>query len=315
MSSTRSTSQLTIPSARFGRYSLRARVGEGGMAEIFRAEVVSGAGELQTVALKLLKRDAPPEIAALFDFEADVMGLLHHPNLVERLEIGEVAGRRYLAMEDVFGGDLGQLLLAHQRARTAVPLPLALRVTVELLHGLAHLHRVRSASGTELGLVHGDLSPGNILLSVDGAVKLCDFGVVTATLAGGSSLPPGTAVGTLHYLSPEHATGARLGPASDLFAVGVILHELVVGYRPFQGESEEELLAQIRAARVEVPAALVEPRLARILRRALAASPKDRHASAGELAGELVRFQLDGDLQCSARQLGDHLVELLDVAG
>ncbi len=305
---------IHIPSGRFGRYALRSRVGQGGMAEVYRAEVVDDLGELRTVALKLLRPDAPPAAVQGFDFESDVMALLDHPNLVRRLEVGEAGGRRYLAMEDVFGGDLGQLLAAHREARTSVPLPIALKVAVDLLHGLACFHAARTRGGDPLGLVHGDVNPSNVFLSVDGAVKLGDFGVAFAT-RGRARETPSFSAGKLHYLSPEQALGTRVGQPSDVFAVGVILFELFVGYRPFDGADEEQVLSRIRAAKVELPQAIVDPRLARIVRRALAASPKERHATAGELCGELVRFQLDEGLFCAPASLGEHLTELLGVAG
>jgi serine/threonine-protein kinase len=305
---------IHIPSGRFGRYALLARVGQGGMAEIYRAEVVDEDGELRTVALKLLRPDAPPAAVSGFDFESDVMALLDHPNLVRRIEVGEAGGRRYLAMEDVFGGDLSHLLAAHQAARSAVPLPIALRIVIDLLHGLAAFHAARSERGDPLGLVHGDVNPSNVFLSVRGDVKLGDFGVAFATRGRSRSLP-GVTAGKLHYLSPEQALGNRVGQASDVFAVGVILFELVVGYRPFDGADEAQVLARIRAAKVDLPHALVDARLARIVRRALALAPRDRYGTAGELCGDLVRFQLDEGLWCAPPALGEHLTELLGVAG
>ncbi len=299
----------TIPSARFGAYELVARVGAGGMAEVFRARVPDGS---RTVALKLLRLDAPPEAEELFDCEADVMAFLDHPNLVHSLEVGRAGGRRYLAMEDVAGGDLGKLMRAHAVARVGVPMGVAFRVILDVLHGLAYFHRARTSLGEPLGLVHGDVNPANVFLSTTGEVKLGDFGLATATRTDALSLRPVVPrAGKLHYLSPEQVAGEKLSAATDLFAVGVILYELAVGYRPFLAAEEGKVLSQIAGGKLEIPSVLVDEELAPILKRALATSPKDRFASAGELAGELLRYQLDHGLQCSREDLGRHVSAML----
>lgn len=303
-----------IPSALFGEYRVLARVGQGGMAEIYRAEAVDQQNEIRTAILKLLRPEVSDEFVEMFDFEADIMGLLDHPNLVARLEVGRVGSRRYLAMEDVFGGDLKTLLQAHQAAQGVVPLPVALRIVVETLHGLASFHLARTRQGVALGLIHSDVNPANIFLSVDGDVKLGDFGVASATRmdAAGADLVNGVTVGKVHYLSPEQAAGEPATQASDLFSLGVVLYELALGYRPFDAPDTRALLDLIYLAKVGLPDAL-EPDLQHILRRSLTRNARDRYATAGEMCGDLVRFMLNHDLQCTRDELRDHIAIMLGV--
>lgn len=306
--------EIEIPSRRFGAYRLCARVGLGGMAEIYRAEVIREDGHLDTVILKLLRADAGDDARSLFELEADLMHLLSHPNLVRRLEVGEVAGRAFIAMEDVFGGDLRAIMDAQATSGEGVPLAVALHVVIEVLKAVAYFHRACGQSGQPLGLIHGDINPTNVFLSVDGHVKLGDFGVATATgLGSGIDLPPGLAVGKKHYLAPEIITGEGRSQASDLFAVGVMLYELVVGYRPFDGADDDALFRAISEARLEIPAGLAEPPLQRVLERALARTPRARFSSAGAFCGALVAYQLDAGLQVSGSELATYLSSLLEI--
>ena len=169
-----------IPSRRYGKYVLRGKIGEGGMAENFRADVVEG-DILTTVALKLLKANQPPRVSDLFFAEADLMGLLTHPNLVKRLEVGSLGERLFIAMEDLYGGDLNALLefLKAQTPPERLSPGAAFYICLQVLHGLAYFHQARSSTGQDLGLVHGDINPANVLLSAYGEVKLCDFGVAS----------------------------------------------------------------------------------------------------------------------------------------
>jgi serine/threonine-protein kinase len=302
-----------IPSRRYGRYYLRAKIGEGGMAEIFRADVVES-GVMSTVALKLLKADQPPRAADMFFAEADLMGLLNHPNLVKRLEVGSLDERLFVSMEDLYGGDLQALVnfLGSQTPPERLPPGAAFYVVLQVLHGLAYFHQARSSTGQELGLVHGDVNPSNVLLSAYGEVKLGDFGV--ASIPGvGAGLEEGMAAGKLHYLSPEQVAGLHLTAASDLFSIGVMLYYLLFGELPFTGASEEEVLAKIRAAKLKLPNG-IDSELTRILKRVLSRSVKDRYLSAGELAGDMLTYQLDRGLQYTRQNLQELLDRVLGIA-
>ncbi|MBS2028766.1 MAG: serine/threonine protein kinase [Deltaproteobacteria bacterium] len=302
-----------IPSRRYGKYVLRGKIGEGGMAEIFRADVVEG-DILTTVALKLLKANQPPRVSDLFFAEADLMGLLTHPNLVKRLEVGSLGERLFIAMEDLYGGDLNALLdfLKAQTPPERLSPGAAFYICLQVLHGLAYFHQARSSTGQDLGLVHGDINPANVLLSAYGEVKLCDFGV--ASIPGvAAGLEEGTAAGKLHYLSPEQVHGIKLTASSDLFSVVTMLFFLLFGELPFNGPTEDDVLDRIKAAKFKLPAG-ADSELARIFKKGLSKSVKDRYLTAGELAGELLAYQLDHGLHFNQRNMQELLDRVLGIA-
>jgi serine/threonine-protein kinase len=282
---------VEVPSRRFGRYILHSRLGEGGMAEVFLGEAVDARGQPFKVALKLMRKGVSAEA---FADEADLMGLLEHPNLVRRLEIGEAFGRYFIAMEFLVGGDLGELLRAHQQQGQELSVGLSVHICLEVLRALAYFHQARTRTGRPLELVHGDINPANIFISGQYEVKLGDFGVAKAR---GVNIGPedGVAAGKLHYLSPEQTRGEPLSPASDLFTVGIVLHELVVGAPPFlpDSESPEQVMAAIRAGKLQLPDALERNRLAPLLRKALAPETAQRFRTSGEFAGALLTWALD----------------------
>lgn len=295
---------VEVPSQRFGKYVVRSRLGAGGMAEVFLAEAVDERGEQLNVALKLMRKGTAEE---KFADEADLMGLLSHPNLVKLLEVGQAFGRPFIAMEFLLGGDLKEVMDAHRRQMKGFPVNMGVHVVLEVLKGLAYFHTARTRTGTPLNLVHSDVNPANVFFSGAGEVKLGDFGVASSSHV---DIGPGAGVaaGKLSYLSPEQTRGEAVTAASDLWAVGVMFHELVVGYHPFQkdGASEEETMALIRAAKVAIPEYVDRP-LAAVLTRALAADARARFRSAGEFAGPLFTFTLDQQLTPTPRQVQEWL--------
>ena len=281
---------VEIPSRRYGKYQVRSRLGVGGMAEVFLADVVNELGEEQQVALKIMRDGQSSEA---FANEADLMGMLSHPNLVRRLELGEAGGRLFIAMEYCMGGDLQGLMTVLRKHMKDFPTWMGVHVCLEVLKGLSYFHQVKTRAGDALHLVHGDVNPSNVFFSATGDVKLGDFGVAKSLRR---SLGPqdGFTAGKVPYLSPEQARGDALTAASDLFAVGVMLHELTVGYHPFAGPGAgaQEVLHAIRNARVTVPEYVDKP-LAQILRRALQPDLASRYPTAGALAGDLLHYALD----------------------
>ncbi len=262
------------------------------MAEVFLADAVDERGDAIRIALKLMRKGTPQEA---FHDEADLMGLLSHPNLVQRLEIGEAFGRPFIAMEFLMGGDLRVLMEELRRRREGFPTAMAAHVVLEILKGLSYFHQAKTRTGSPLGLVHGDVNPANVFFSANGEIKLGDFGVAKSRHANiGPS--DGVAAGKLHYLSPEQTRGEPLTPASDLFSVGIILHELVAGYHPFRGDTSEAsaVMNAIRAAKLSLPEDVDRP-LAQIVRKALHPGLGVRYRTAGEFAGDLFAYTLDHD--------------------
>ncbi len=263
------------------------------MAEVFLADSIDDRGEQVSIALKLMRKGVSDEA---FADEVDLMGLLQHPNLVQSLEIGIAFGRPFIAMEYLLGGDLAGLMQIHRREMRDFPLRMGIHTVLEVLKALAYFHQARTRTGTPLGLVHGDVNPSNVFFAGTGDVKLGDYGVAKSRRMG---IGPGEGVtaGKLQYLSPEQTRADPLSPASDLFAVGIMLYELVVGYHPFlpKDPSPEAIMAAIRAARVAFPE-YVDRQMSQLLRRALHPDPNNRYRSAGEFAGALFHYALDHNL-------------------
>ncbi|NPC81939.1 serine/threonine protein kinase, partial [Pyxidicoccus fallax] len=195
------------------------------------------------------------------------------------------------------------------------PTGMAVHVCIEVLRGLAYFHRARTRSGRHLGLVHGDVNPANVFFSGEGEVKLGDFGVARSHSV---DIGPaeGVAAGKLHYLSPEQTRGEPLTPASDVFAVGIMLHELLLGRHPFRREETDPdvVMAIIRAARLHLPYTL-DRTLAAILRKALAPDVVSRYHTAGEMAGALLTWALDTGHGLTREDVRPWLAEVLGLIG
>jgi serine/threonine protein kinase len=261
---------------RIGRYRITGRIGRGGMGIVYRGldEVLE-----REVAIKTLTVEGTldEESRKRFDIEAKAAAKLQHPNIVTVFELGEERGMPFIAMELLPGVDLEVLL----RSGEPFLLQEKLDVVIQVLRGLAFAH--------EHGIVHRDMKPSNIRILDDGTVKIMDFGI--AKLGGTSVTKSGMMVGTVHYMSPEQIRGRGLDGRSDVFSVGVILHELLSGERPFTADAPTAVLYKIIHER---PAPLplgelgeVGPRLQEITRRALEKEPEARHPGASALADEL----------------------------
>lgn len=301
---------IEVPSRRFGKYTVRSRLGAGGMSEVFLAEAVDELGEQVNVALKLMKANVSDEA---FADEVDLMGLLQHPNLVQKLEIGSAFGRRFIAMEFLLGGDLSEVMQIHRREMRDFPTAMGIYLVLEVLKALAYFHQAKTRTGTPLGLVHGDVNPSNVFFSGRGEVKLGDYGVAKSrSLAIGPG--EGVTAGKLHYLSPEQTRGEPLTPSSDLFSLGIVLYELVVGYHPFitRDPSPEAVMAAIRVARLEFPE-YVDRQMVVILRRALHPDVGSRYKTAGEFAGALFHYALDNGMTPSQADVQSWLEGLLGI--
>lgn len=277
--------------ARFGRFKLVERLGVGGMAELFRAELSGPYGFAKTVAIKKIL----PELNRLKRFremflrESRIMSALHHGNLVQVNELGEVDGELFMCLEYVQGCDLARLL-RHQ-ALTGSPLPgwLSIWIVREVARGLGYLHGLTDERGEGRAIVHRDVNPHNILLSIHGDVKLGDFGIAKG-LSDELHTRQGQVKGKLEYLSPEQARGDALGPASDLYSLGLVLFELLTGQRYLRGESDFALMQAAakptwRSPREINPA--VEPAQEEVLARMLRPDPQARFGSADALVAAL----------------------------
>ena len=279
-----------------GRYELERRLGGGGMAEVFLGRLVGRDGFSRAVAIKrvLAHLATDDAFAKMFVAEAQICAKLQHPNIVSVLDFDRDAeGRPFLVIELVDGPSLAELADGG-----AVPVDVALHVATELLRGLAYAHDLPGGEGVR-GLVHRDISPHNVLLSWEGAVKLSDFGIAKARDASGVTASE-LLKGKPAYMSPEQANGEALDGRSDLFAVGIVLWELLVGRALFAGHTTQETLARVLFAPIPTPRS-VRPEIPedvdRAVMRLLARERADRFADAGAATAALVAcagFPRDG---------------------
>ncbi len=275
----------------FGRYTLLHRLARGGMGEIFvaRAEGIEGVeGTSRLCVIKTIRSNlaSDPELVERFLAEVRVLATLSHGNLVPVYDVGRVGDTFYIAMEYVAGKDLHQLLRRVREQGERFPLPLALYIAREMANGLAYAHRPRTGS---VGLVHRDASPQNSLLSFEGEVKLIDFGLAL----GGHGRPTtreGVVLGKLCYISPEQARAEALDRRTDIYSLGLVLFEMLVGEPFFNQPTVDEVMQHVACPRPEPPSARqpeIPEEVDEICLRALAANREERYSSAEELRDDL----------------------------
>ena len=277
---------------RFGQYELLERIASGGMAELFRARRSGVEGFQKIVAIKkILPHIADnDEFITMFADEAKVAAQLNHPNIVHIYDLGKIeAGGYFIAMEYVEGTDLRTILRSGREVGRPLPIPLAVYVASKVASALDYAHRRRDARGEELRIVHRDVSPQNILISHEGEIKLCDFGIAKADRKV-SRTESGALKGKLQYMSPEQAWGKPIDHRSDLFSLGCVLHEMLTGERLFRGESDMAVLELVRKADVPAPSRInpdVPVALDQIVLKALAREPENRYGTGSEMLRDL----------------------------
>lgn len=273
----------------FGNYEIQAQIGKGGMAEVYRAKVLSGPREGQLVAIKRLLPELAkdPEYVDLFTSEADLARMLDHPNIVKTYEVGVVKEVYYIAMEFIDGRDMAQVVRRCKQNGILLPIDFAVYLGKVLLDALAYAHDAKSPSGRPLGIVHCDVSPSNLFVSRTGDIKLGDFGVARA----GAGTPDQVGVaGKPLYVSPEMIHGSVTAEA-DLWAANVTLYELLTLDRPFKGETPAQIFQAIHDRewrRVKEFRPEVSDDLSAVLERGFAPDPAYRFQTAAEFSEALV---------------------------
>jgi tetratricopeptide (TPR) repeat protein/tRNA A-37 threonylcarbamoyl transferase component Bud32 len=278
----------------FGKYSLIRRIGAGGMAEVYLARTTVAQGLAKILVIKKIHGAyaRSRQFVHMFVDEAKIALGLNHPNIVQVFDFGVVGDTYFLAMEHVEGLDVLRLLqdCAHERRR--VPYGLAAYLVQQVAKGLDYAHRKTDEFGEPLAIVHRDISPQNVLVSWEGAVKIVDFGIARARDVHEEE---GVIKGKFAYMSPEQARGEAVDCRSDVFSAGIVLHELVCGRPLFVGRGKEAL-DQVKAGAIPPPrdhAPDLPESLERVVLRALAFHRDDRYQSARELQLDLGRFQLE----------------------
>jgi len=248
----------------------------------------------------------------MFVDEAKLAAQLQHPNIIHIYDLGRIERSYYIAMEYVDGRDLRSLLRLLDEKGTRLPLGLAILIGARLAAALDYAHRKRDYQGEALALVHRDISPQNILVSFDGEIKLCDFGIAKAA-SKASHTRAGALKGKLQYMSPEQAWGKDIDHRSDIFSLGLVIYEMVTGRKAFAGDSELSVLEQVREPHITMPRDIdpaIPPQVERAVMRALRADRDERYQTAAEFAGDLEGFLHAIRPSPSTVELGTFLAEV-----
>jgi eukaryotic-like serine/threonine-protein kinase len=276
----------------FGPYTIHEALGAGGMASVHLAEWNPPGGPPRRVALKRLYPHVAqnPELVAMFIDEARLARYLKHPNIAQVFEFGRIAGTYFIAFEFVQGPTVLQLARQCDAHVGYVPIPIVLEIVMQLCDALHHAHNLCDEKGLSLGLVHRDVSPQNLIVSTAGFVKLIDFGLAKAKLSSVESVS-GIIKGKLSYVAPEYLEGT-LDVRCDLWASGVLLHELLTGNRLFDAPDQFQTLDRVRKMAIPPPSrfrAEVTSELDDIVFKALDRDPSKRWQNAASLRAALAR--------------------------
>ncbi|HEY2734420.1 MAG TPA: serine/threonine-protein kinase, partial [Polyangiales bacterium] len=268
------------PGSVLGGYQIESKIGVGGMAEVYAARRDGPHGFSKRVAVKRILPNAAEDDAFLSMFieEASLAARLSHPNIVHVFDFGDDNGELYLAMELVEGTSLGRLLRAAAARKETLPLNVSLYLIAQCARALDYAHRLRADDRAPLGLVHRDVSPGNLLLTRTGHLKLADFGIA-CTHSGERHTGNNDLRGKLGYMSPEQVQGRTLDGKSDVFTLTVILAELLMGQPLFAGGAQLEVLLRIRDVDLRVlekSDRRIPSDVRRLLRDGLKSSPDER---------------------------------------
>lgn len=298
----------------FGKYYLIDRIATGGMAEIFKAKTfgVGGFENLCVIKRILAHLSENEQFVRMFMDEAKVSALLQHNNVVRIYDFGKLRANYFIAMECVEGKDVKLILRKLAERRKLLPREFAVYIAMEAAKGLDYAHKRTTLQGQPLHIVHRDVSPSNLLVSYNGEVKVADFGIVKAANVA-EDTDAGTLKGKFEYMSPEQAQGLELDRRSDIFSLGIILHEMLTGRRAFKSDSEIRTLERIKTVDIEPPSTFnpqVPARLDEIVMRALARDPDDRYQDAREVHADLLEFLYPASPDLTQQSLSHFMREL-----
>jgi serine/threonine protein kinase len=294
------------------QYETVATLGAGGMADVYLAVAKGGQGFRKLVVVKKVRTPLSddPELLRMFEQEARLAARLNHPNIVQTLDFGEHQGGHAIVMEYLEGQSLSTVV--RRAAPEGIPLALSLEILVEVLAALDYAHQLTDFGGEPLHIVHRDISPHNVFVTYAGQTKLVDFGVAKALPDPYATT--GTMIkGKLAYMSPEHERGDPVDARADLFAVGVMLWEALVGRRMWAGLSEIAIISRLRFGEIPSPREAnsdVPTALEHLCMRALAHRREDRYQSAAEFRRELQACISQLDLQASTDDVGAFVTRL-----
>lgn len=282
-------------SARQTKYVLGERIAQGGMAEVHIGKVVGSEGFMRICAMKkvLPQFSSDGEFVDMFKAEADTTKLLQHKNIVQIYDFVNDGSGAMLVMEFIDGQDLRSVLRTVEQRKLRIPLELSCYICSEVLSGLGYAHSVVDVHGNSKGIIHRDVSPQNVIVSYEGDVKILDFGIAKVQNAANATRA-GVLKGKFRYMSPEQAAGQNIDARSDVFAVGVVLWEMLTLTRLFRGEDDIQVLQAVRECRVKPPSSIsgvqIPRELETVVMRLLAKDLTERYQTAKDAARDLSKF-------------------------
>jgi serine/threonine protein kinase len=299
---------------RLGKYELMELLGVGGMAEVFKARCTGPGGSERTVVVKriLPANGRHPAFVRMFVAEAQILGMVHHPNVVQVYDFGEAEGIFFLVLEYVDGPSLAETMSALCRAGRTMPPLVAARIAYEICCALDHVHNLQGSDGAPLNVIHRDVTPSNILLTSAGGVKLLDFGVAKYRASQALS-QQGTLKGKPAYLAPESLERKEIDLRIDLFSLGIVLHELLALESLFEGDSHAITFHKLLNMPIPLPSRFrsdISPALDAVVMKALQRDPAQRYQTAREMADALDQLvvahgSLADDVAAFVRDIGN----------
>jgi eukaryotic-like serine/threonine-protein kinase len=298
------------------KYELIEPVGEGGMASVWRGLTHGAAGFTRKVAIKrvLPQLAADTKFAALFVEEARVVSDLQHPNIVQIHDFDcDDAGNYFIVMEWVEGIDLERYVRSFNRVGDLAPWPFLAAIAIEVLRALAHAHERKGPDGLPAPVIHRDVTPTNIMLGLNGVVKLTDFGLARA-MDRISMTKPGTVKGKLAYMAPEVMRGAKVEPRTDIYCLGIVLWECITGRRLYLANTDLEIVMKVREGKVpplqdfrkDIPNTFAE-----VVHAALAREPDERFQTAREMMRALASILRTHPEPTDAEPLARNIAEAI----
>src|SRR4051812_20125593 len=288
----------------FGKYSLIGHLATGGMAEVWLARQLGLEGFEKTVVIKRARPELiDRETTRRFLDEARLVATLEHPNIAQVYEIGFVNGSYFFVMEYVDGADLRRLIEAAIAKRHPIALADAVYIISHVCAALHYAHEKHDLEGSALHIIHRDVSPSNVLISRDGGIKVCDFGVAKTHNRKVETTQNGVLKGKFSYMSPEQCQSRSIDRRSDVFSIGILLYELSTLSKLFRASGDFALLQQIIEAPIPLPSSRVPgypAELEKIVMRALAKDPRDRYPTAQALQADLEEFAREAKLAMSS---------------
>lgn len=288
---------------RVGAYEVATRIAQGAMASFYVCRRVGAAGFQRLFTLKVVRQHTSEKEEAVRSFmqEARIGALLNHPNVLTLVDVGSYEGQPFLILDYIEGTSLLELLADGRRPAA----PVVISILLDVLRGLQHVHDVVNERGVPLGLIHGDISPQNVLVGADGAARLTDFGSARSMADRHPIDADRVAMGKPAYMAPEHFLGAKSDARTDLFSVGIVMWEALTGCSLFAADTYDETVVRVMRRRIPPPSEFgAPPSLDAIVLRALSRSPDGRYSSAEEMAQDIMKAASAETLVAAPRDVG-----------